>query len=96
MENIEPINGKGGYPTSVVGGVAAPSCYRISQFSGAIEVTARLRCGDDLDLLLKVLEANRPLFEKSDRLAKDVLTLTEELEAADANPAPKTASRKAS
>ena len=50
---------------------------------GAIEVTARLKCGDDLDLLLKVLEANRPLFEKADRLAKEVLTLTEEVEEVD-------------
>ena len=96
VENIEPINGKCGYPTSVVGGAAAPSCYRLSQFSGAIEVTARLKCGDDLDLLLKVLEANRTLFVKADRLANEVLTLTEEVEAVDSTPAPKQARRKAS
>jgi hypothetical protein len=96
VENIEPINGKGGYPTSVVGGPAAPSCYRLSQFSGAIEVTARLKCGDDLDLLLKVLEANRPLFEKADRLAKEVLTLTVEVEGADSASTPKQPSRKVS
>ena len=96
MENIEPINGKGGYPTSVVGGAAAPSCYRLSQFLGAIEITARLKCRDDLDLLLKVLEANRPLFEKADRLAKEALTLAEDLEGADSAPALKQPSRKVS
>ena len=96
VENIEPINAKGGYPTSVVGGPAAPSCYRISLFSGAIEVTARLKCGDDLDLLLKVLEANRSLFEKADRLAKEVLTLTEEVETVDLTAAFESAKRRAS
>ena len=96
MENIEPINGKGGYPTSVVGGAAAPSCYRLSQFLGAIEITARLKCRDDLDLLLKVLEANRPLFEKADRLAKEALTLAEDVEGADSAPALKQPSRKVS
>ena len=96
VENIEPINGKGGYPTSVVGGPSAPSCYRLSQFSGAIEVTARLKCGDDLDLLLKVLEAHRPLFEKPGRLAKEVLTLAVEVEGAGSAPALKQPSRKVS
>ena len=55
----------------------APSCYRVSQLSGAIEVTARLKCGDDLDLILKVLEAHRPHFAKMDQLANEVLTLSE-------------------
>ena len=77
MENIEPINGKAAYPTPTVGGALAPSCHRVSQLSGAIEVTARLKCGDDLDLLLKVLEAHRPQFAKMDRLANEVLTLSE-------------------
>ena len=78
MENISPINGNAGYPTPTVGGPAAPSCYRVSLLSGAVEVTARLKCCDDLDLLLKVLEANRPLFVKADRLAKEILTLSDE------------------
>jgi hypothetical protein len=55
----------------------APACYRVSLVSGSLEVTARLRSTDDLDLLVRVLEANKPLFEKSDRLANEVLTLTE-------------------
>ena len=49
-----------------------------SLLSGAVEVTARLKCCDDLDLLVKVLEANRPLFVKADRLAKEILTLSDE------------------
>ena len=77
VENIEPVNGGAGYPTPTVGGAAAPSCYRVSLLSGALEVTARLKCGDDLDLLVKVLEANRALFAKAERLANEVLTLTD-------------------
>lgn len=81
VENIEPVNGSASYPTPTVGGAAAPSCYRVSLLSGALEVTARLKCGDDLDLLVKVLEANRALFAKADRLANEVLTLIDEPEA---------------
>jgi len=81
VENIEPVNGGAGYPTPTVGGAAAPSCYRVSLLSGSLEVTARLKCGDDLDLLVKVLEANRSLFAKADRLANEVLTLTDGSEA---------------
>ena len=76
MENISPINGNVGYPTPTVGGPAAPS-YRVSLLSGALAITARLKSCDDLDLL-KVLEANRPLFVKADRLAKEILTLSDE------------------
>jgi hypothetical protein len=86
VENIEPVNGGAGYPTPTVGGAAAPSCYRVSLLSGALEVTARLKCGDDLDLLVKVLEANRSLFAKADRLANEVLTLTDETEASVQSP----------
>jgi hypothetical protein len=81
VENIEPVNAGAGYPTPTVGGPAAPSCYRVSLLSGSLEVTARLKSGDDLDLLVKVLEANRALFAKVDRLANEVLTLTDESEA---------------
>jgi hypothetical protein len=48
--------------------------------SGSLEVTARLKSADDLELLVKVLEANKPLFAKADRLATEVLTLTQESE----------------
>jgi hypothetical protein len=46
--------------------------------SGSLEVTARLKSADDLELLVKVLEANKPLFVRADRLAAEVLTLTQE------------------
>jgi hypothetical protein len=61
IENIEPVN--------------APSCYRISLLSSSLEVTARLKSIDDLDLLMNVLESNRAFFVKNDRLAAEVLTL---------------------
>ena len=48
---------------------AAPSCYRVSVVSGSLEVSARLKNADDLELLLKVLEANRGLFSKVERTA---------------------------
>jgi hypothetical protein len=78
VEHIEPVNGSAGYPTPTVGGPAAPSCYRVSLLSGSLEVTARLKSGDDLELLMKVLEANKALFEKAEHLAIDALTLTQE------------------
>src|SRR5215467_1495858 len=48
--------------TSMSAGTVAPSCYRVSVVSGSLEVTARLKNADDLDLLMKVLEANNGLF----------------------------------
>ena len=62
IENIEPVN--------------APSCYRISLLSSSLEVTARLKSVDDLDLLMNVLELHRAFFVKNDRLAAEALTLT--------------------
>jgi hypothetical protein len=52
IENIDPVN--------------APSCYRISLLSSSLEVTARLKCVDDLDLLMNVLESNRAFFVKNE------------------------------
>jgi hypothetical protein len=84
VEHIEPVNWGGGYPTGTVGGPTAPSCYRVSLLSGSLEVTARLKSVDHLELLVKVLEANKALFAKADRLAAEVLAaevlnLTQEL-----------------
>ena len=79
VENIEPVNGNRGYPTGTVGGPSAPACYRVSLLSGSLEVTARLKSVDDLELLVRVLEANKALFVKSDRQAAEVLNLTQEL-----------------
>jgi hypothetical protein len=65
------------FPTPTVGGPIAPACYRVSFFAGSLEVTARLKSMDDVDLLLRVLQANRATFEKADRQAAEVLTLTQ-------------------
>ena len=43
-------------------GTAAPYCYRVSVLSDSIEVSARLKTADDLELLVRVLEANRVLL----------------------------------
>ena len=63
-----------------VGGPSAPSCYRISLLSGSLEVAARLKSVDDLELLVGILEANRAVLSKADCSVTDVLTLTQELE----------------
>ena len=47
---------------------AAPSCYRVSVLSGSLEVSARLKSAHDLELLMRVLEANKVLFTKANRL----------------------------
>ena len=80
VANIEPVNGSGGYPMGTVGGPSAPSCYRISLLSGSLEVAARLKSVDDLELLVGILEANRAALSKADCSVTDVLTLTQELE----------------
>lgn len=55
IDNVEPV-------TTTSTGAVAPSCYRVSVLSGSLEVTARLKNANDLDLLMKVLEANKGLF----------------------------------
>jgi hypothetical protein len=45
---------------------------RASLLSGSLEVAARLRSVDDLDLLMNVLESHRAFFVKNDRLAAEV------------------------
>lgn len=58
---------------SATGSSAAPSCYRVSVVSGSLEVSARLKNADDLELLLKVLEANKSLFTKADLSATETV-----------------------
>ena len=53
---------------------AVPSCYRVSVLSGSLEVSARLKNADDLELLVRVLEANKALFAKADRLEPEAKT----------------------
>ena len=52
---------------------AAPSCYRVSVLSGSLEVSARLKSADDLELLMKVLEANKGLFPRLERSATETI-----------------------
>ena len=53
--------------TSCTAPAASPSCYRVAALAGSLEVSARLKNADDLELLLGVLTANRPLFAKVER-----------------------------
>ena len=61
--NVEPA-GSAAVSSPETNGAVAPSCYRVSVISGSLEVSARLKNADDLELLLKVLEANKALFSK--------------------------------
>jgi hypothetical protein len=56
-------------------GTAAPSYYRVSVVSGSVEVAARLKNADDLELLMRVLEANKGLF--ADRLEPEIPVKTD-------------------
>jgi hypothetical protein len=57
-----------------IGGAAAPSYYRVSVVSGSLEVSARLRNAADLELLIRVLEANNVLFANEDQPVESVGT----------------------
>ena len=57
-------------PSTAKVAIAAPYCYRVSVLSDSIEVSARLKTADDLELLVRVLEANRVLFAKTEISAK--------------------------
>jgi hypothetical protein len=67
MTNNVERAGSAAVPSAETDGAVAPSCYRVSVVSGSLEVSARLKSADDLELLMKVLEANRCLFPKVER-----------------------------
>ena len=69
-EHLQPVN--------------APSCYRASFLSGSLEVTARLKNVEDLDLFMNVLESHREFFVKNGRSTAEVLDLTESRDTRDA------------
>jgi hypothetical protein len=69
VEKVEPAGSD--TPSTATGATAAPSCYRLSVLSGSLEVSARLKNADDLELLVKVLEANKGLFTKADQPATE-------------------------
>jgi len=60
--------------SGAAGGANAASCYRVAAFSGSLEVTARLKNSDDLELLLTVLKVHEHLFTKADQSATKVST----------------------
>jgi hypothetical protein len=61
--------------SGAAGGANAASCYRVAAFSGSLEVTARLKNSDDLELLLTVLKVHEHLFTKTaDQSATKVST----------------------
>jgi hypothetical protein len=70
--NVEPADSAVvSSPTREV--AVAPSCYRVSVVSGSLEVSARLKNADDLELLMKVLEANKDLFPKVERSTTETI-----------------------
>jgi hypothetical protein len=72
IENGEPA------ATVAASSTAAPSCYRVSLLSGSLEVSARLKSADDLDLLVRVLEANKTLFTKAENLEPQIFSDAEQ------------------
>ena len=71
IENGEPVAMVAAFST------AAPSCYRVSVLSGSLEISARLKNADDLELLMRVLQANKALFTKADKLEPEILAKTD-------------------
>ena len=51
------------------------SCYRVAVLSGSLEVSARLRTSDDLELLVRVLEANKVLFAKPEDSKPEIVAV---------------------
>ena len=83
VENLEPARSDAS--CTATGSTAAPSCYRISVLSGSLEVSARLKNADDLELLLKVLEANKGLFTKADQATETVVKATKTADRSETN-----------
>ena len=61
--------------TGHIAPVNAPSCYRVSLVSGHLEVTARVKGVEDLDLIMNVLESHRAFFVKNGH-SPEMLELT--------------------
>jgi hypothetical protein len=69
------------------------SCFRVSSLNGSLEVSARLKSVDDLEILMRVLEANKVLFSREDRSNSETVDTRQEL--ANADPTTKKGSAKA-
>jgi hypothetical protein len=74
IESSETANCVATSSTTTAGDVA-PSCYRVSVVSGSLEVSARLKNVADLELLIRVLEANRVLFANEDQSLETAATM---------------------
>jgi hypothetical protein len=88
------MNGNGidssGISIGSVNGVASASGYRISMVSGALEVSARLSAPEELELLVKVLEANKALWPNTTKATPAPQTRTKAtLELLDGAPSQK-------
>src|SRR5215813_8412046 len=60
FQRVEEMSGNG-----ITSSGGANSGYRVAMVSGALEVSARLATAEDLDLLVRVLEANKILWTPS-------------------------------
>jgi len=69
-----PQTARSEHSSTLTGSPAGASCYRLSVMSGLLEVSARLKSAHDLELLLKVLEANKGLYTKADRSEREPFT----------------------
>jgi len=74
IESSETANCVATSSTTTAGAVA-PSCYRVSVVSGSLEVSARLKNVADLELLIRVLEANGVLFANEDQSLETAATM---------------------
>jgi len=61
--------------STTTAGAVAPPCYRVSVLSGSLEVSARLKSVADLELLIRVLEANKVLFANEDQSVETAGTM---------------------
>lgn len=69
LKKVDEMSGNGiaasGGPAVSSHGTTGASGYRVAMVSGALEVSARVASAEELDLLVRVLEANKILWTNS-------------------------------
>jgi hypothetical protein len=69
LKKVDEMSGNGiaasGGPAVSLHGTTGASGYRVAMVSGALEVSARVASAEELDLLVRVLEANKILWTNS-------------------------------
>jgi hypothetical protein len=69
LKKVDEMSGNGiaasGGPAVSSQGTTGASGYRVAMVSGALEVSARVASAEELDLLVRVLEANKILWTNS-------------------------------